>query len=782
MKLITRLFRKAPAPPPASVAVEPPPPVAPAPPAIDPEEQQQLLRTIESGAMESAELVRLAVEGRTTRLRQAAAAAIHEPALWQDLLPRLRGRDKEAYKLIKHRLDAVLAEQRNLAQANSDAQALCASIEKHAARTHYALYAPTLASYSVLWRALPAEFDAATRQRGQQALDRCQAVIAAHERELARAAKERAADEARARELDAELLAQQQAAAERAAADAIAQTAADLAREAEVQADQQAQTQQLTEKQAADARALADIVSLIRLSGAALARGDTRKAARFRQSIEAALPEAPSLPPQLSRSLEQLDHRLNELRQWKDYAAAPKRIQLIEEMEALIGVEEAPETLAEHIRALRQEWRTINKGLAVESTAEVERFEQAFTAAFQPCQVHFAEQAAIRRTNLDARRQVLERALAFEAGLPAEQPDHPLIMHVLREAPQEWRSHSPVDRDASRPLDAQFFGTLDRLRARVNAWHARNTADKQALIAAAQQLTTATDTSRAIDEAKRLQAQWKATGPVPHAQSQSLWEEFRGLCNAVFERRQQEYAQQAAALEQTKARAEALCEQIEQACQEGPADRPSGEAKLREWQDAFHALGELPRNESRNLGERYQRAMSRYDSQIAGLAQRHVEAAEANAVAAARQVRAYQRAVIRNDAEREALKSATKAFIAGVPRWPNKAILQALRQSLARAESPEFTQTDDAAREQALRRLCIRAEILSGATTPPADVTLRRDQEMQLLRQGLGQARQADDRAWEAMRIEWLGLGAAEPAVHDELECRFMHCLRQRGR
>ena len=106
MKLLSRLFRKAPPPPPAPVAVEPLPPAAPE---IDPEEQQQLLRTIESGAMESAELVRLAVEGRTTRLRQAAAAAIHEPALWQGLLPRLRGRDKEAYKLIKQRLDAVLA-------------------------------------------------------------------------------------------------------------------------------------------------------------------------------------------------------------------------------------------------------------------------------------------------------------------------------------------------------------------------------------------------------------------------------------------------------------------------------------------------------------------------------------------------------------------------------------------------------------------------------------------------------------------------------------------------
>jgi Domain of Unknown Function (DUF349) len=780
MKLFSRMFPTAPSPP-ATVAVDPPPPTSePAPPAVDPQEQQELLRAIESGSVESAELVRLAVEGQTTRLRQAAAAAIQDPATWQVLLPRLRGRDNAAYKLIKQRLDALRAEQRNAAQSRSDAEELCASIEKVAAKPFDAMYAPTLSAYAARWRDLPAEVDAEIRQRGKLALDRGQEVIAAHEREVARIAAERAAEQTRAGELESERLAQQQAAEERAAIEASEKAMADQAREAQADAQAQAETQALSEKQAADAEALAEIVSLIRLSGAALGRGDTRKAARFRQSIEAALPGAPALPPHLARNLEQLDTRLNELRQWKDYVAAPKRIELIEDVDALIGVEEAPETLLEHLRALRQEWRTINKGLAVEATAEAERFEQVYTAAFQPCQVYLAEQAAIRRANLEGRKQVLERVLAFEAGLDSEQPDHPLILRALREAPQEWRGHAPVDRDAGRSFDGQFFSALDRLRARVNAWYERNTADKQALIARALQLTTSADLARAIDEVKRLQAKWKTTGPVPHAQSQSMWEEFRALCNAVYERRQQESAQQAATLEQAKTAAEELCTQIEAASQEGPADRATGEAALRAWQDAFRALGELPRSDARKLEERYQRAMSKYDSQIAGLAQRAAEAAETNALAAARHVRAYQRAVIEGNAARDELKIAAETFIAGVPRWPDKAILKALRQSLTRADSAEFTKSDDAAREHALRKLCIHAEILSDTATPPEDAGLRRDQEMQLLRQGLGQARQADDRAWDAMRIEWLGLGAAEPTVHDKLEQRFLRCLKRR--
>lgn len=451
-------------------------------------------------------------------------------------------------------------------------------------------------------------------------------------------------------------------------------------------------------------------------------------------------------------------------------------------MEALTGVDEEPEALAEHLRALRQEWRTINQGIAVEVPTEAERFERAYQVAFQPCHVHFAAQAALRRGNLDSRKRVLERVLAFEAGIDAEKTDHPLIARVLREAPQDWRRHAPVDRDAGRPVEAEFHRALDRLRVRVTAWHTRNAADKQALIARAQQLAAAGDTALAVDEVKRLQAQWKTTGPVPHPQSEALWAEFRALCNAVYERRQQVFAEQSAVLEMARVKAVTLCGQIEQSLHEAPADRQSGQALLREWQAAFAAIGELPRAEARGLRDRFQRAMSGYEAQLAGLEQRAIDAVETNVRAAARHVRAYQRAVIEcaTDAEREALRTAADAFIAGVPRWPNKGTKQSLQQALVRTDLVEFATEDDAARELALRTLCVRAEILSAAATPPEDAGLRREHELELLRQGLGQARRMDGRDWETMWLEWLGRDAVAPAVHDELERRFVQCLARR--
>ena len=722
-----------------------------------------------------AELARLAVEGPSSRVRQSAAAAIDDPAQLHDLLPRLRGKDKSVYKLIKQKCDALVAGQRRIEETAREAEALCASLERHSVKAHDALYAATLQSLTARWQALALRPNPDVEQRGQQALERCREFIVAHERTLAEKAAvfaaEREAREARVRAREAE----QQAAVERAEAEARAQAEAAaaviVAREAEGHAR--------TEHKEAAPNPFREIFGLIRLSRVALHSGNTRKAARFRQAVEDATQVAPALPLELTRSLQQLDEKLNELRQWKDYVAAPKRIELIEEMEALVGAPEEPAELAEHIRALQQEWRTINKGIASDISADVERFQAAHQAAFKPCQEYFAAQAAIRRENLEARKQVLERLRAFEASQQTEQPDYGLIGQVLREAPREWRSHSPVDPDANRPSEIEFHRTMDRLRRIVNDWYARNEADKKALIAQAQHLATVEDTTQAIDGVKRLQGLWKETGPVPREQSQTLWDEFRGLCDAVYRRREQAYAQYSAGLEAAKAQAVGLCEQVEQAAGEPAADRSAAHARVREWHAAFEGLGELPRVDARGLRDRFERAVSKYEAGLAQQDQRDAEAAGSNLLEAARHIRAYERAVNSDAAsgEREALKVAAETFMAGVHRWP-KGGLQALKQALARADSASAA--DDAARERALRLLCIRCEILSSTPTPPEDEEVRRDYQMRLLMERMGQASTVDEQEWDAMLLEWIGIGAVAPEAHENLQRRFMRCLAKR--
>jgi hypothetical protein len=733
----------------------------------DPDRLRQVLARIDDPAV----LARLVIEGPSSRVRQSAAAAIDDPAQLHDLLQRVRGKDKTVYRLIKQKCDALIAERRKAEQSAREATGLCASLEQHGARTHDPLYAATLEVLTARWRALATHPDPQLEQRGQQAIERCRAVIAAHEREVARQAAgrtaEREAREARERALEAD----RRAAAEQAEADARTLAAAAAAREAEDRVR--------AEQRAAEAQAHSQIGSLIRLSRDALQGGNTRRAARFRLGVEEALQTAPTLPTYLARNLQQLDDRLNELRQWKDYVVTPKRIELIEEVEALVGSPEDPEALAEHIRALQQEWRTINKGIASDTSADAQRFQQACQAAYKPCQEYFASQAAIRRENLEARKRVLERLKAFEASQEAEHADRRLAAQVLREAPQEWRSHSPVDREACRSAEIDFHQSMDRLRKILTAWYGRNEAERRSLITQARQLSTAEDTTQAIDGVKRLHALWKETGPVSRDQAQALWDEFRALCDAVYERREQAYALYSAGLEATKARAVALCEQVEQAGSVSAAERLATNAKIREWHAAFDGLGEMPRADARALRDRFERALSRYETGLAQQDLRDAEAADSNLFEAGRHIRAYERAVMQDarPAERETLRNVAVGFIAGVQRWP-KGGLQALKQALVRADSA--SDPDDEARERALRLLCIRCEIHSSTPTPPEDEALRRDCQMRRLMAGMGQASHADDRDWDAMLLEWIGIGAVAPEAHENLQRRFMRCLAKR--
>ena len=84
-----------------------------------------------------AALARLAVDGPSSRVRQAAAAAIDDPAQLHELLPRVRGKDKAVYKLIKQKCDALdrraSARRKNAAREAAD---LCASLERHGTRAH----------------------------------------------------------------------------------------------------------------------------------------------------------------------------------------------------------------------------------------------------------------------------------------------------------------------------------------------------------------------------------------------------------------------------------------------------------------------------------------------------------------------------------------------------------------------------------------------------------------------------------------------------------------------
>jgi hypothetical protein len=337
-----------------------------------------------------------------------------------------------------------------------------------------------------------------------------------------------------------------------------------------------------------------------------------------------------------------------------------------------------------------------------------------------------------------------------------------------------------VDPAVVESLQARFHALLGGLRSRLEAEYAKNVEAKRALIARAAELVNLEDTRAAIEESKQLQRAWKAVGIVPRRQDSAMWEEFRRHCDAVFQRSSQASAAQAAALEANHAQAVAVCDELERIAGLDGEPLQAGLQQVRELRARFESL-ELPRSSARDLRQRFARAMDRCSE-----AERRERAAAArrgwtDLFAAAAQVRACALAVAegRGAAECEALRASAEAAVEGLAHAP-KGTRAVLQQQLAAIASGTIS-TDLAANAAALRLLCVRAELAAGADTPPEDLGLRREVQMQRLVQSLAHGERDTPADLHQIAQDWIAVGPVEPAEHGALLVRLERCLDAAG-
>jgi Domain of Unknown Function (DUF349) len=744
--------------------------------------QARFAQLVDSGAVDLKgfpleALAPLVVDGSTSRLRQLAAEAVQDPVQLRELLKQVRTKDKNVFKILKQKLDALHARDREAAAIVEEINSIGNALERHSHRVFDPLYTGVFEHHHHRWLNLTTPPNSEQTRVANEAIGRCQGVIAEHALQVSRQAEQQAAQMAA---LEAQRLAQEAARAEAAASAQVKSETEALLRE-EAAAARNAEDALRAERVAAEDHLIRQIGGLLRKANAELTEGRSQSAAGLRRAIDEKLTGAPAVPGHLAKGLQQLDARLNELKQWKSFAVTPKRAELIRDMESLIGSTEEPKVLAERIKALQEDWKTISKGLVSDGSEDWERFHQAAQKAYQPCREYFEAQAKQRQENLKRRQTVLDRVRAVESGAlasaNAETPDWRLLASVLREAPLEWRSHSPVERDAGRALQAEFDASLARLQETLDAWYERNVADKQTLIQKARHLLNLDDGREATDAVKRLQVEWKEIGPAPREREQALWHEFRQQCDAIFQKRQQAHQDFTARLEAGKTQAIALCAEVEQAAaQSGPALLEAN-ANVSGWRAAFEALVDLPRTEARALQRRFEQAIGNLETQGAQQRSRDAQKSLTDVFEAIRLVRACEWAAIQAlpDAERQSLRQQADEFLAGLKRGPG-GTNQAIKDALAKADSAGLAAAD--AREKALRTLCIRCEILSETPTPAEDESLRREYQVQRLMQGLGQGALGSG-DWNAMLLEWIRVSAIAPALHASLQSRFMHSWLQ---
>jgi hypothetical protein len=279
-------------------------------------------------------------------------------------------------------------------------------------------------------------------------------------------------------------------------------------------------------------------------------------------------------------------------------------------MEALKAVDD-PEAISRTVRELQQQWREAADVPRAQADALWRRFKTAHDEVWVRCEAYFAAQAQERAENLAKKLAMCEKAEAL-----ADSTQWIQTAEAIKQLQAEWKTIGPVSRGKEKTIWDRFRAACDRfftrrhedLAERKAVW-ADNLAKKDALCLRAEALAESTDWDQAAAEIKKLQAEWRAIGPVKKSKSEAVWNRFRGACDRFFARHAARH--ETARAERIAAR-EAICATLEGLVQgdEAPADLATTIRTLRgRWQQEIAARGVDP-DRARALDQRFDAAFA----------------------------------------------------------------------------------------------------------------------------------------------------------------------------
>ena len=441
-------------------------------------------------------------------------------------------------------------------------------------------------------------------------------------------------------------------------------------------------------------------------------------------------------------------------------------------MQALENSSLHPKDLADKIHALQESWKELCRGGQNQDEALWQEFHTAAQKAYEPCKRHFDEQNQIREHNANLRRTLMEQLTEYLNAYDWENANWKEVEKTLKVSRDAWISYWPVPRKDTKELQKSFDQLMDQLYDKLNQEHERNRQKKLAIVDQAKSLADTSDTSSAIDTAKKLQAQWQTIGQCKRKDDQALWQEFRAACDAVFAKRNQESEALKEERQAAKQNAENIIQQLEEILAKNGDEFFANKARAETLQHEFQAIGELPRDSARGIISRLQELAEAIQTKSGTERKAQVARSWQEVFTIADQVRRYENGQV-NATQTVSLEEVRELIAKATFKWPydTKDILD---QRLEEAGTLDPQHQADA--EQKLRILCIRAEILTGRPTPESDKALRMQHQVETLQQNFGQVQEANDQAMVELFREWLAVPAAPDACALSLQERFLSC------
>ncbi len=318
---------------------------------------------------------------------------------------------------------------------------------------------------------------------------------------------------------------------------------------------------------------------------------------------------------QLERTFNTVEEQIENLKDWQDYIAAPRKPTLLNEVEALIIQPLEIDAQSTAIKSLRYQWNSLGKTDTESDQALNAAFESAIEKAFTPCREFYEQQQQQREENMLAKQQVLTaiKALGEEHDSIAE------LAKILRNVQKKWRNIGEVDFKQRNALYDSYQQLLDPLRDKVSAFYQDNAELKQALLTKAEKLLELESVNEAIEQAKKLQQTWKTIEHAGKKAEAELWPAFRKVNDSLFAKKAEASQQEQTQLKQQVASVKEQVTQLETLLASA-SDKASVQSALQDKQTVIDAITALPVRDRRALEQRVQTVAEQQQLKLTELA------------------------------------------------------------------------------------------------------------------------------------------------------------------
>lgn len=263
----------------------------------------------------------------------------------------------------------------------------------------------------------------------------------------------------------------------------------------------------------------------------ALRQRNLRHANRLWQRLENELEKEPNA--QRAHRFNSLKEQLQELQDWHNFAAEPKKEALCQRMETLASTELEPQEKANAIQALHQEWRELMSSDQDADQALWERFKEASDQAYLPCKEHFKELDLERAEKLKERQELCTKLDALlEKSKQDTTTDWQALFTIRRQAPESYFAIEPVRYTDARPVDQRFSALLKAFDDALAKASQAQLPKHQALVDASAAL--AKQEKLNADAIKALQEQWRSLAWLHPKYYRKLNKSFRQNLDKAF--------------------------------------------------------------------------------------------------------------------------------------------------------------------------------------------------------------------------------------------------------